>query len=138
MYAASMVCSAVYLNWRYADGVDSAGKVLGQSTLVNAGEQTEVPAGDYFATARLTRQQARDSAIALLEQAAAKAGIVCQREILLAGGTDTSSIQMAGNGAIATCVSVPTRHIHSPAETFNRSDVEQAGKLLCAVLAEAL
>ena len=75
---------------------------------------------------------------ALLEQAAAKAGIVCQREILLAGGTDTSSIQMAGNGAIATCVSVPTRHIHSPAETFNRSDVEQAGKLLCAVLAEAL
>lgn len=69
-----MVCSAVYLNWRYADGVDSAGKVLGQSTLVNAGEQTEVPAGDYFATARLTRQQARDSAIALLEQAAGEEG----------------------------------------------------------------
>ena len=75
---------------------------------------------------------------ALLEQAAEKAGILCQREILLAGGTDTSSIQMAGNGAIATCVSVPTRHIHSPAETFNRGDVEQAGKLLSALLAEAL
>ena len=67
-----------------------------------------------------------------------KAGILCQREILLAGGTDTSSIQMAGNGAIATCVSVPTRHIHSPAETFHRGDVEQAGKLLSALLAEAL
>ena len=75
---------------------------------------------------------------ALLEQAAEKAGILCQREILLAGGTDTSSIQMAGNGAIATCVSVPTRHIHSPAETFHRGDVEQAGKLLSTLLAEAL
>ena len=31
-----MVCSAVYLNWRYADGVSDVGKVLGQSTLVNA------------------------------------------------------------------------------------------------------
>lgn len=71
-----MVCSAVYLNWRYADGVGSAGKVLGQSTLVNADESVETPtaAGDYFATARLTRQQARDSALALLEQAAAEEG----------------------------------------------------------------
>ena len=75
---------------------------------------------------------------ALLEQAAAKAGITCQREILLAGGTDTSSIQMAGVGALATCVSVPTRHIHSPGETFNRRDVEQAGALLAALLAKAL
>ena len=74
----------------------------------------------------------------LLEQAAAKAGIACQREILLAGGTDTSSMQMTGKGALATCVSVPTRHIHSPGETFNRRDVEQAGSLLATLLAEAL
>ena len=75
---------------------------------------------------------------ALLEQAAAKAGVTCQREILLAGGTDTSSIQMAGNGAMATCVSVPTRHIHSPGETFHRRDVEQAGAVLAALLDTAL
>ncbi len=75
---------------------------------------------------------------ALLQQAAERAGISVQREILTAGGTDTSSIQMAGTGALATCVSVPTRHIHSPAETFSRGDVEQAGKLLSALLAEAL
>ena len=75
---------------------------------------------------------------ALLEQAAAKAGVVCQKEILLAGGTDTCSMQMAKSGALATCVSVPTRHIHSPAETFNRWDVEQAGAVLAALLAEAL
>ena len=49
-------------------------KVLGQSTLVDAtsGETTEVSAsaeGDYFAAARLTRQQARDSALSLLQEA---------------------------------------------------------------------
>ena len=74
---------------------------------------------------------------ALLWKVAEQAGISCQREVLLAGGTDTSSIQMAGSGAAATCVSIPTRHIHSPAETFNCGDVEQAGKLLAALLAEA-
>lgn len=70
-----MACSAVYLNWRYAGDVDSAGKVLGQSTLVSAeSEETTVESGDYFATARLTRQQARDSALSLLQEAVAEEG----------------------------------------------------------------
>lgn len=73
-----MVCAAVWLNWRYADQLlPAAGKILGKSTLVSAEEesaQTAETAGDYFATARLTRQQARDSALALLEQAAAEEG----------------------------------------------------------------
>ena len=84
------VCGAVYLNWKYASSVadpaaDQSGKVLGQSTLVNGdnGGETETEgenintegdsastSGDYFATARLTRQQARDNAIALLREAA--------------------------------------------------------------------
>lgn len=85
------VCGAVYLNWKYASNIsdpktDEAGKVLGQSTLVSGDNGGEAPeagesgesgtgdpvsaAGDYFATARLTRQQARDSAIALLREAA--------------------------------------------------------------------
>ena len=84
------VCGAVYLNWKYASNVadpaaDQSGKVLGQSTLVNGdnGGETETEgenintegdsastSGDYFATARLTRQQARDNAIALLREAA--------------------------------------------------------------------
>ena len=73
-----MVCGAVYLNWRYADDLSrTTGKLLGESTLVDA--ETDAPAAetaesDYFATARLTRQQARDSALALLEEAAAKEG----------------------------------------------------------------
>ena len=84
------VCAAVYLNWKYASNVadeagTESGKVLGQSTLVSGEAELEDPeaaeadseadeagaaaTGDYFATARLTRQQARDSAISLLREA---------------------------------------------------------------------
>lgn len=77
-----MVTAAVYLNWRYTDDMASAQKILGKSTLVSAeqsaddaaGEAESSTGGDYFATARLTRQQARDSARGLLEQAAAEEG----------------------------------------------------------------
>lgn len=81
---------AVYLNWSYnnqltgeGSGTDgSDGKVLGQTTLVNgvdeeqdgetAASQTEEGTGSgYFASARLNRQQARDSALELLQEAAA-------------------------------------------------------------------
>ncbi len=81
---------AVYLNWSYnnqltgeGSGTDgSDGKVLGQTTLVNgvdeeqdgetAESQTEEETGSgYFASARLNRQQARDSALELLQEAAA-------------------------------------------------------------------
>ncbi len=81
------VCAAVYLNWNYEQQTQ-AGKTLGQSTLVSgqtedplltgtAAEQTaQTPpqengaGGDYFASARLNRQQARDSALSLLRDAA--------------------------------------------------------------------
>ena len=93
---AIFVCAAVYLNWNYEQEAE-AGKTLGQSALV--GSETEDPlvsgtsgteqtgdaaqtdgedgtqtsaAGDYFATARLNRQQARDSALSLLQDAAAR------------------------------------------------------------------
>ncbi|MBE6971028.1 MAG: SpoIIIAH-like family protein [Ruminococcaceae bacterium] len=68
------VGAAVYLNWRYADNVADTSKVLGQSTLVNSQEETEDNAqqsaqSDYFATARLSRKQARDNAISMLQEA---------------------------------------------------------------------
>ena len=84
---AVLVCTAVGLNWKYTDteaaqAVEEAGtKILGEATLVSnqAGEsdgaldEDAVYTGsDYFASARLTRQQARDSAIALLQEAAAQ------------------------------------------------------------------
>lgn len=68
------VCAAIFFNGRYASQVEQSGKVLGQSTLVDAsdGDATEVSAAtpsDYFATARLTRQRSRDSALSLLQEA---------------------------------------------------------------------
>ena len=78
---ALFVCAAVYLNWSYEQDTQT-GKTLGQSTLV--GSETADPllgqesapqtdsgsAGGYFSTARLNRQQARDSALSLLRDAA--------------------------------------------------------------------
>lgn len=72
-----LVGASVYLNWRYADNVAQTGKILGQATLVNQNngtvEETEEGAStvsdDYFDTARLSRQQARDSAISMLQEA---------------------------------------------------------------------
>ena len=76
----SLVCAAVYLNWKYAGNVaETEGKVLGESVLVSdevtdGADEAAIyeGEGDYFASARLTRQQARDSALALLQEAAAE------------------------------------------------------------------
>ena len=69
-----------------------------------------------------------------LKKAAKKAELTWQDEIMVAGGTDTSAMQMSGADVMATCVSIPTRYIHSPAEMYDWRDVEQAGALLAAFL----
>ena len=73
-----------------------------------------------------------------LRTVAKKAKIPYQDEILRGGGTDTSSIQRSGAGVHATCVSIPTRHIHSPAELFSIADVEHAAELLAAFVSQKL
>lgn len=78
---------AVYLNWSYGQTTDvdanaeTTGKLLGEATLVNGaseeneGKELEVSQENektttgYFASARLNRQQARDSALEILQQA---------------------------------------------------------------------
>ena len=79
---AVLVCAAVGLNWKYSgqkavqQAEETGTKILGEATLVSGGdgetlaEDTVYAGDDYFASARLTRQQARDSAISLLEDAA--------------------------------------------------------------------
>lgn len=53
------------------DGTDDAGEADGAADGGEAVDETAVYTGsDYFASARLTRQQARDSAISLLQEAA--------------------------------------------------------------------
>ena len=71
------VCAAVYMNWRYAGSLEDTSKVLGESTLVsgektgenNANVQQTAKENVYFATARLSRKQARDNAISMLKDA---------------------------------------------------------------------
>ena len=64
-----------------AAGRGELNKTLGQATLVDGteGDAEEVSGealpGDYFATARLTRQQARDSALSLLQEASGAAEV---------------------------------------------------------------
>ncbi len=83
------VCAAVYLNWSYGQEVEEGseaadGKLLGEATLVDGSSDdplletsTEDVLSDedaeltgYFSSARLNRQQARDAALSLLEDAA--------------------------------------------------------------------
>lgn len=73
------VCAGIYLNWLYTedqtaanleDTLDTA-KLLSADTLVmnDNTEQEMTTVSDYFAAVRLSRQQARDSAVSLLQEA---------------------------------------------------------------------
>ena len=79
------VCAGIYVNWFYTEGNTAASledtldveKVMSDDTLVlsedmaaiSAGEEVNTTASDYFAAVRLSRQQARDNAVNLLQEA---------------------------------------------------------------------
>lgn len=87
------VCGAVYLNWSYQKGqTEAAGKTLGEAELVSmqtadpllsaSPDPSASPAASaapsdaskgsgYFDSARLNRQEARDSALSILQEAVA-------------------------------------------------------------------
>lgn len=77
------VCAGIYLNWMYSedqatadltDTLDSV-KILSSDTLVMSTDDLTgsavSTATDYFAAVRLSRQEARDSAVSLLQEAMA-------------------------------------------------------------------
>lgn len=83
------VCAAVYVNWMYekkeAESLTSGDELISDVSLLSApveeaepvSAEPELPtpmsaeAQEYFASARLTRQEGRDSALELLQEAAA-------------------------------------------------------------------
>lgn len=81
------VCAGIYVNWLYTEENISASltdtldteKVMSDDMLlvsddmaaIAAGEYVETTASDYFAAVRLSRQQARDNAVDLLQEAMA-------------------------------------------------------------------
>ena len=81
------VCAGIYLNWVYTENVVTTSlvdtldseKLLSEDAMVLSGDMAtmtadpmmENTATDYFAAVRLSRQQARDSALNLLQEAMA-------------------------------------------------------------------
>ena len=61
-----------------------------------------------------------------------------QYEVLVAGGTDTSSMQTAGAGSFAGAISIPTRYVHSPVEVVDYKDLEACVSLLKAAVERGL
>ena len=71
-----------------------------------------------------------EEVVKTLDAIARENKIPVQKEILIAGGTDTSSMQMIGNGSMAGAVSIPTRYIHSNVESCDMGDVEASISLI--------
>ncbi len=77
------VCGGIYVNWLYTEDQTAANltdtldadKILSSDTLVmsdtDISSDAEDTVSDYFAAVRLSRQQARDSAVGLLQEAMA-------------------------------------------------------------------
>ena len=79
------VCAGIYVNWMYTEDANTANltdtldaeKVMSEDALllspdmeaISAGENVSTTAEDYFAAVRLSRQQARDNAVNLLQEA---------------------------------------------------------------------
>ena len=91
------VCAGIYVNWLYTeenvatsltDTLD-AEKVMSDDTLIlsedmaaiASGEDVATTSTDYFAAVRLSRQQARDSAVNLLQEAMAYSGEGSSKEV---------------------------------------------------------
>lgn len=78
-----VVCAGIYMNWMYTNAEDVADltdtldseKVMSDDSLLlevdGITEDVTDTATDYFAAVRLSRQQARDSAVELLQEAMA-------------------------------------------------------------------
>jgi endoglucanase len=69
---------------------------------------------------------------------AEKARIPCQREVLEAGSTDARAIQLTRAGVPAGCLSIPSRYVHSPSEMVDYDDVENAVRLMAALLSSPI
>ena len=86
------VCGGIYLNWLYTEDIATAeltdtldeGKLMSADMLVMSGEDglllDENTMTDYFAAVRLSRQQARDSAVTMLQEAMAYSDNVDTKE----------------------------------------------------------
>ena len=71
-----------------------------------------------------------------MRKTAGEAEIPYQLEVLERGSTDARSMQIAGAGCAAGCISIPCRYVHSQSETVDVRDVENSVKLLTRILSK--
>jgi endoglucanase len=69
---------------------------------------------------------------------AEKNKIPYQREVLLGGTTDARAMQLVRSGIPVGCISIPCRYVHSPSEMIDYADVQNAVKLVTALLRPAI
>lgn len=81
---------------------------------------------------------AHSGLVRTMRTCAEKNDIPYQLEVLEIGSTDARSMQIAGPGSAAGCLSIPCRFAHSQSETVDASDVENSIKLLSALLSEPI
>jgi tetrahedral aminopeptidase len=62
----------------------------------------------------------------------AERGIATQLEVMSRGGTDTRELGLSGDGAMAGCVSIPTRYVHQVVETCHPDDLDACVDLVVA------
>lgn len=70
----------------------------------------------------------------MMIETAEKNRIPYQLEVLGFGATDARAIQTSQSGVESGCLSIPCRYLHSPSETVSLRDVNNAVKLLTALL----
>lgn len=61
-----------------------------------------------------------------------------QLEVLEGGSTDARSMQIAGPGSAAGCLSIPCRYVHTPSEIVDIRDVENSVRLLVSLISQPI
>lgn len=110
-------------------GVGDTPKGIKMEVALGKGPAVKVRDGGMIADPRLVR---------VMVQVAEKAGLPYQLEVLEGGTTDARAMQISRAGMPAGCVSIPCRYIHSPSEMVDYNDVQNAVKLLVALLSQPI
>ena len=96
-------------------------------TAVNLGEGPAIKVMDSGSISNPALFQA-------LIDAAKRAKVPCQREVLPFGGTDAKAMQLTRGGMPVCTVSIPCRNVHSSTEIVDVRDMEGAKKILLSYL----
>lgn len=76
--------------------------------------------------------------VSWMVKTAEEANLPYQLEVLERGGTDAQAIQLSRAGVPAGTISIPCRYVHSPSEMVDFDDVQNAVKLLVALISKPI